>query len=287
MRAPAASVTSFWGKHRVIGIKSESKQLLSATHSIGRVGDQLRKVSGSKVDLEASENIAKSRTTEVYILCSTVGMLICLLLAACIRRRRRMQDDEVREAVREASRLAHEEKAISLKPKIMSFRVCVEGLVDGLCPICLESLASGQVCTGSCGHPVHEACLLQWVIKDDSMSCPVCRASFQVELRSEPEVVGKQNIPGAAVSTGSGSSAQEADGSVGIEEMDIRNEGELRGDCNYQSDSKTCPDESMVNLSIPDTSQFPKKENQHSSSSEIRLLTENSSIMATKHARQK
>lgn len=155
-------------------------------HQVGIDSNQ----SESESELETAKSVAQSRATALYVLCSTVGMLVCLLLAACIRRqRRRMHEGEAREAAREASRLARAElRAMNLKPKIMSFRICIDGLEDGICPICLDPLnANGQVCAGDCGHPVHETCLFQWLVKDESMSCPVCRASFQIPTYPIPD----------------------------------------------------------------------------------------------------
>lgn len=155
-------------------------------HQVGIDSNQ----SQSESELETAKSVAQSRATALYVLCSTVGMLVCLLLAACIRRqRRRMHEGEAREAAREATRLARAElRAMNLKPKIMSFRICIDGLEDAICPICLDPLnANGQVCAGDCGHPVHETCLFQWLVKDDSMSCPVCRASFQIPTYPVPD----------------------------------------------------------------------------------------------------
>lgn len=184
------------GRAAVVGIVSDLNYLAlgpwlqnysgAAVHQTGTNSNQ----SDSESELETAKSVAQSRTTALYVLCSTVGMLVCLLLAACVRRqRRRMRDSEVHEAAREASRLARAElRANSLKPKIMSFRICVDGLEDGTCPICLDTLAvGGQVCAGDCGHPVHESCLFQWLVKDESMSCPVCRASFQILTSPPPD----------------------------------------------------------------------------------------------------
>ena len=75
-----------------------------------------------------------------------------------------------------------------------------------VCPICLEPFSlrgdnqcehdgyhdrdgdgdvpddaeTGGAVIADCGHPLHANCLAQWLLKDVRVSCPVCRAPYQV-----------------------------------------------------------------------------------------------------------
>lgn len=46
------------------------------------------------------------------------------------------------------------------------------------CGICLEPLGSGKITTGTCTHLFHYTCLMAWLARDKSQSCPTCRRSL-------------------------------------------------------------------------------------------------------------
>lgn len=48
------------------------------------------------------------------------------------------------------------------------------------CPICLDLLNDNDrsITAGSCLHGMHRDCLHTWLVKDPSLSCPICRRSL-------------------------------------------------------------------------------------------------------------
>lgn len=46
------------------------------------------------------------------------------------------------------------------------------------CSVCLEPLGAQVLAAGACGHAFHAICIARWLTKDDTRSCPVCRAPF-------------------------------------------------------------------------------------------------------------
>jgi len=47
------------------------------------------------------------------------------------------------------------------------------------CIICLQPLASSASSALDCGHEFHSKCVLKWLTKVDSPSCPVCKQDTQ------------------------------------------------------------------------------------------------------------
>lgn len=60
---------------------------------------------------------------------------------------------------------------------------------DSVCPICLECFAATPVSTGPCAHKIHTACLIDWLVKDRSQSCPICRAPY---TSNTPDILNSQ-----------------------------------------------------------------------------------------------
>lgn len=48
------------------------------------------------------------------------------------------------------------------------------------CPICLESLSDRPVTAGGCLHIMHRDCLQAWLVKDEALTCPICRLPLVV-----------------------------------------------------------------------------------------------------------
>ena len=59
------------------------------------------------------------------------------------------------------------------------------------CPICFETIQSGDKHTLSCEHKFHRQCMVQWYV--ESNVCPICRAEQKDELLEFKEKV-KENM---------------------------------------------------------------------------------------------
>lgn len=50
-----------------------------------------------------------------------------------------------------------------------------------LCPICLDDMEldhASRLAQPSCGHTSHRVCLRSWMVRDPSLSCPMCRTQL-------------------------------------------------------------------------------------------------------------
>ena len=50
---------------------------------------------------------------------------------------------------------------------------------EEMCPVCFDELKTQMVSVGQCLHFVHTSCLKQWVSRDKSNACPVCRIEYE------------------------------------------------------------------------------------------------------------
>lgn len=133
-------------------------------------------VSGQRTSLSDSEK------TALYVVSSVLGMLLCFLLALCHHRHRRFsRHPGVASRVGAMNVPSPPPPPARMNPpRILSFSIPQRDLVDTVCPICLEDLHNTSIRAGACMHPVHALCLAQWLLQDDNVSCPVCRATYQV-----------------------------------------------------------------------------------------------------------
>jgi hypothetical protein len=52
---------------------------------------------------------------------------------------------------------------------------------DDDCPICFESLNTGQICTNQCGHKFHCECIQEWMdMPGPAKTCPLCRSVIDI-----------------------------------------------------------------------------------------------------------
>lgn len=68
-----------------------------------------------------------------------------------------------------------------------------------VCPICLDAFAVLPIAAGPCGHKMHAACLTDWLVKDRSQCCPICRACYNSEsarLLHRQRAGNGNNVPG-------------------------------------------------------------------------------------------
>lgn len=89
-------------------------------------------------------------------------------------------------------------------------------MAEAICPICLNTLGSELISQGVCSHPLHTECLVQWLMRDPNLSCPVCRATFQ---SAAPKDTNSDNH-----SLDGNHSQQSTQQSVDVLEDDHRNE---------------------------------------------------------------
>lgn len=140
-------------------------------------------------DSSSSNTLSDSELIALYVVCATLGTLLCILSALCHYRQRRQLLNHIAETESTSGQLTESTRpSLRNPPTILSYPVPNDQLVDKVCPICLDDLSGTPVRAGACMHPVHASCLQKWIVYDHgngndqdrkAPSCPVCRAPYQ------------------------------------------------------------------------------------------------------------
>lgn len=136
----------------------------------------------------AARAAAARELASVYI--AGVSMVLLACLGCTVVRHRRRDAAELRAATLLSAAVpdvAAPARAAAKPPRIRSF-CAPQPLAAAPCPICLEPLAQLPVSQGPCRHPLHTACLVQWLGRDPLLTCPVCRGRFDEGRDEEARV---------------------------------------------------------------------------------------------------
>lgn len=163
----------------------------------------MRPIVGRNERKDPPSSLSDSEVTALYVVSATLGMLLCFLLALCHHRHRRFARQAAANAAA-ANQVTPPPPVATSPPRILSFTVPSQALDNAICPICLEDLCGSPVRAGACMHPAHALCLSQWLLQDENVSCPVCRATYQIlppEYKSDSEELPSAERADAHIAT--------------------------------------------------------------------------------------
>lgn len=146
--------------------------------------------------------------TAAYIVAVTLFVIVCLTCG--VYRNHRQERFSFR-----AEALLRQDEAETPRVLPSALRVLTldvpRHLLEASCPVCLEPLTKFPVSAGRCMHPLHAACLAEWLVRDRHLSCPVCRQAFEVVVKPNMAVRGVNGAEEEGEEGGEGEEGEEGE----------------------------------------------------------------------------
>lgn len=125
----------------------------------------------------------KAELSAIYAVSALFFLIMCLGCGVYRNRKRDVNDlREIRRAQLAAAMFSETPpEATHLEidiPQVYSF-LPSKDIAKAPCPVCLEDFGRIPVSQGTCEHPIHTECLMQWFVRDPNLSCPVCRTKYE------------------------------------------------------------------------------------------------------------
>lgn len=140
---------------------------------------------------------ASSNLTVLISVVSIIFLLLCVLLTRLMQLVNRRLCASLNQGGTRSSRLnrshgiirfnsrdarhprndTHRQRPIRFPSTILT-SLASENESQTVCPICLDAFSVLPIAAGPCEHKMHAACLTDWLVKDRSQCCPICRACY-------------------------------------------------------------------------------------------------------------